>query len=185
MIAYYILKWEITQYFRGWISNNIVVSVSSINYARIRLNETIRNCSNSSQIYQVEFTSEKSIPQKNRNEHNLSFCVFFSPQGFKFKLFFRTQNPAINIIAMLYSFLSAQHQEKLFISCKALYCFIKWKIRHNISSEDLTFKISTLAYGRNFQPTHCEFLKDHCDFCECSSLKNFGVSVPLQIIWRI
>ena len=47
-MAQYSVEWKITWNFRGWVLNNIGVSVASINYAGISLNGIIQNCSNSS-----------------------------------------------------------------------------------------------------------------------------------------
>lgn len=123
----------------------------------------------------VEFNTEESIPQRNQNNgHNAMF--YFDANYF-------SEHKILNshITAMLFLFCPLSTKRNCSLQGKPSIASRNIKIRHSTSPEKLTFRISTLAKGRDFQPTHSEFLKDHCNFCECARLKHAGVSVPLQI----
>lgn len=93
----------------------------------------------------------------------------------------------IHITAMLFLFCTLSTKRNCSLQGKPSIVSRNIKIRHSTSSEKLTFRISTLAKGRDFQPTHSEFLKDHCLIVvnvpglRVSEFKPVGVSVPLQI----
>lgn len=67
----------------------------------------------------------------------------------------------IHIIAMLFLFCPLSTKRSCSLHVNPPTASGNVKIRYSPSSEKLTFRISTLAEGRNFQPTHFEFLKNH------------------------